>query len=246
MIIKKNQSENVIRKNPTEKTNVQKPENTVPSKAVDEKSAPLNFEDIIFDARQERRQGSRRRGYRRVDDRNIVSRAQDEAKSIREQAVKEGHKIGIENAAEDIQALNDAIVEFFNYKEEIFDNIAPHILEIAVQIAKKIINTEIKQDKNALISLIKTALGDTFKLENRITVKVMPQDVATVRENLPEALSADSIEASIKVIPDENIQSGGAIIITDNGIIDATIDTGLSILELAFKKIQEKQESDEQ
>ena len=127
-----------------------------------------------------------------------------------------------------------------------FKGIAPHILDISVEIAKKIINKELEQDKNTLISLIKTALGDTFKLENRITVKVMPQDVATVRENLPEALSADSIEASIKVIPDENIQSGGAIIITDNGIIDATIDTGLSILELAFKKIQEKQESDEQ
>ena len=122
-----------------------------------------------------------------------------------------------------------------------FDGIAPHILDISVQIAKKIINKELEQDKMTLISLIKSALGDSFKPENRITVKVMPQDVATVRENLPAALSLESGEASIKVVPDENIQSGGAIIVTDNGIIDATIDTGLSILELAFKKIQEKE-----
>ena len=120
-----------------------------------------------------------------------------------------------------------------------FNDIAPHILQISVQIAKKIINKELEQDKMTLISLIKSALGDSFKLENRITVKVMPQDVATVRENLPAALSVESGEATIKVVPDENIQSGGAIIVTDNGIIDATIDTGLSILELAFKKIQE-------
>lgn len=240
MIIKKNQSENLINKQETPPQE-QKQEVTSSIKNIEESKTPLNFEDIIFDARQERRQGSRRRGYRRVDDRNIVSRAQDEAKTIREQAVKEGHKIGLENAIEDIQALHEAINEFFNYKEVMFNDIAPHILDISVQIAKKIINKELEQDKMTLISLIKSALGDSFKLENRITVKVMPQDVATVRENLPEALSIDSGEASIKVVPDENIQSGGAIIVTDNGIIDATIDTGLSILELAFKKVQEKE-----
>lgn len=204
-----------------------------------EPQVPLSFEDIVFDSRQERRQGSRRRGYRRIDDRNMVSRAQEEANSIREQAVKEGHKIGIENAEQDIQALRDAIVGFFKYQDEMFSMISPCILDISVEIAKKIINKEIEQDKTALLSLIKSAIGDTFKLENRITVKVSPQDVVTVKENLPEFLSADSIEARIKVVPDDNITSGGAIIVTSNGIIDATIDTGLSILEQAFKKVQQ-------
>jgi len=240
MIIKKNQSENIINKQQTPPP-APKQEVNSPVKNTEESKTPLNFEDIIFDARQERRQGSRRRGYRRVDDRNIVSRAQDEAKTIREQAVKEGHKIGLENAIADIQALHEAINDFFSYKEVMFNDIAPHILDISVQIAKKIINKELEQDRMTLISLIKSALGDSFKLENRITVKVMPQDVATVRENLPAALSLDSGEASIKVVPDENIQSGGAIIVTDNGIIDATIDTGLSILELAFKKVRENE-----
>ncbi|MBQ2644335.1 hypothetical protein IJG14_02020, partial [bacterium] len=206
-----------------------------------EPQIPLSFEDIVFDARQERRQGSRRRGYRRIDDRNIVSRAQEEANSIREQAVVEGHKLGIEKAQADIQKLNKAIQGFFAYKEEMFSYIAPHILEISVEIAKKIINKEIEQDKTALLSLIKSALGDTLKTDNRITVRVKPQDAVAVRENLPEFLSADSIEAKIKVIPDDKIISGGAIIITGNGIIDATIDTGLSILEQAFKNIQKQE-----
>ena len=93
--------------------------------------------------------------------------------------------------------------------------------------------------------MIKSALGDTFKLENRITVKVQPQDVLTVKENLPEYLSADANEAKIKVVPDENITSGGAIILTENGIIDATIDTGLSILEQAFKNIQQQEQQEQ-
>ena len=241
MIIKRSQSYNTNKnlKNQDVQSSTPSLGNETVLPKNDEPQIPLSFEDIVFDARQERRQGSRRRGYRRIDDRNIVSRAQEEANSIREQAVKEGHKIGIENAQADIQALMDALKGFFEYKDDMFNMIAPHILEISVEIAKKIINKEIEQDKTALLSLIKSALGDTFKLDNRITVKVKSQDVVTVRENLPEFLSTDSIEAKIKVVPDDNIASGGAVIITENGIIDATIDTGLSILEQAFKNIQQ-------
>lgn len=201
---------------------------------------PLSFEDIVFDSRMERRQGSRRRGYRRIDDRNIVSRAQEEANSIREQAIKDGHKLGLENAKAEIQALTDAIKEFFTYKDEMFSIVAPHVLDISVEIAKKIINKEISQDKTALLSLIKSAMGDSFKVSNHITVKVLPQDVVAVKEGLPDFLSVNSEDIDIKVVPDENISTGGAIIVTDNGIIDATIDTGLTILEQAFKNLQQQ------
>lgn len=243
MIIKRNQTDNIqnTENKPSATDNAVQTKTTSSTNSVAEdiEKTAFSFEDIVFDARQERRQGSRRRGYRRIDERNIVSRAQEEANSIREQAVKEGHKIGIENAQQEIYKLLDAIEGFFSYKEEMMNYFAPHILEISVEIAKKIINKEIEQDKTALLSLIKSALGDTLKLDNRITVKVKPQDVVTVRDNLPDFLSADSIEAKIKVVPDDNIVSGGAIIITENGIIDATIDTGLSILEQAFKNIQQ-------
>ena len=201
---------------------------------------PLSFEDIVFDSRMERRQGSRRRGYRRIDDRNIVSRAQEEANSIREQAIKDGHKLGLENAKAEIQALTDAIKEFFTYKDKMFSIVAPHVLDISVEIAKKIINKEIEQDKTALLSLIKSAMGDSFKVSNHITVKVLPQDVVAVKEGLPDFLSVNSEDIDIKVVPDENISTGGAIIVTDNGIIDATIDTGLTILEQAFKNLQQQ------
>lgn len=246
MIIKRSQSE--VKKN-TQSASEQPKKvqedivltpSVAPKPQKDEVQVPLSFEDIVFDSRMERRQGSRRRGYRRIDDRNIVSRAQEEANSIREQAVKEGHKLGLENAHAEIQALTDAIQGFFTYKDEMFAVVAPHILDISVEIAKKIINKEIEQDKTALLSLIKSAMGDSFKVSNHITVKVLPQDVVAVKEGLPEFLSINSEDVDIKVVPDDNISTGGAIIVTDNGIIDATIDTGLTILEQAFKNLQQQ------
>lgn len=205
-----------------------------------EPKTPLSFEEIVFDSRQERRQGSRRRGFRRVDDRNIVSRAQEEANIIRELAVKDGHKLGIEKAQEDILKLRESIQEYFEYKDKVFSMVAPYILDISIEIAKKIIDREIAQDKTALLSLIKSALGDSFRSDNRITVKVKSEDAPTIKEDLPEFLFGSSTDAKIKVVIDDNIVSGGAIIVTDNGIVDATIDTGLTILEQAFKKLQQQ------
>lgn len=201
--------------------------------------ADINFEDINFESRNERRQGTRRRGYRRTEDKNLVSRAQAEAEAIRAQAIEEGRKEGLAAAEKDINDLNNALLDFFEYKNKMFDLVSAGIYSISTEIAGKILGRELKQDKTALLSLIKNALGDVYKVQNRITIKVRTEDVPILKETLPELLIDGNNEINVNVVPDDNIVSGGAIIITENGIIDATVETGLSILEQAFKQLEE-------
>lgn len=205
--------------------------------ADDEIFSQISIDNIKFDQRQERRQGNRRRGYRRIDDRNLISRAQEEAISIKEIAAKEGHKIGIESAKDDIIKLNSAIEEFFTYKDAVYKELSNGILDISLEIAKKIINTELETNDTALLNIINNVLVNNAKGENRIIIKVMPSEVDTVKENLPVILSNTQFEAKIIVIADDTINLGGAIIETNNGIIDATIETQLEIIQEAFKKI---------
>ena len=56
----------------------------------------IDISEIEFKERVERRRGDRRKGFRRIDERTLVSRAQEEARSIRELAAKEGYKNGLE------------------------------------------------------------------------------------------------------------------------------------------------------
>ena len=72
----------------------------------------FDLDNIDFSQRQERRRGDRRRGYRRIDDRNLISRAQEEADTIKETAAKEGYRAGIEQAESDIIALRSKIADF--------------------------------------------------------------------------------------------------------------------------------------
>ena len=68
----------------------------------------IDISEIEFKERVERRRGDRRKGFRRIDERTLVSRAQEEARSIRELAAKEGYKNGLENAQKEVEKLKVA------------------------------------------------------------------------------------------------------------------------------------------
>ena len=173
-----------------------------------EVEAPIDLFDldnIDFSQRQERRRGDRRRGYRRIDDRNLISRAQEEADSIKETAAKEGYRAGIEQAESDIIALRSKIADFISSKQEVFEFIAPDILEISVDIARKIIKKEVEQDPQVILNSIVDVMRTLSKEEPRITVKLNPLQVDLVKTELPEYISSMGIDAKITVIGDDSI-----------------------------------------
>ena len=199
----------------------------------------LSLENITFEQREERREGTRRRGYRRMQDRNIISRARKDAISIKETAKQEGYKEGIEEAKKDLEDLKAKLAEFFNYKDEVFQKVSECIMDISVEMAKKIINKEIEADKEYIIPMIKGVVEEVNKVENKITLKVMPKDAGIVRDKISEVFSGNYFEAKISVVPDNEIKDGGVVVETSNGIIDARIETQLAIMENALKKLKE-------
>ena len=201
------------------------------------KNSAFDIDKIDFTQRQERRRGDRRRGYRRIDDRNLISRAQEEADQIKESAAKEGYRAGLEEAKEDIGALRDAIANFVSAKKDVFEYIAPDILEISVDIARKIIKKEIEQNPEAIIGMILEVMENLSKEETKITVRVNPMQADLVREELPKAVAQKGTEARITVMSDDSVETGGCIFQTSNGIIDAGLETQIEILKEALRGI---------
>ena len=229
MIIKK-RSELISKK-------VDKERSTTEIKIEDAKIDLFDLDNIDFAQRQERRRGDRRRGYRRIDDRNLISRAQEEAGTIKNAAAKEGYNEGLEKAKHDIQQLKSALGDFLKAKQEVFEYIAPDILEISIDIAKKIVKHEIEQDPQIILATILDVLKTISRDEARISIKVNPAEVAIVKTNVTEISSSIGLEARINVIADDTIEIGSCIVQTSNGIVDATVNTQLEIIKEAFKGI---------
>ena len=197
----------------------------------------FDIENIDFTQRQERRRGSRRRGYRRIDDRNLVSRAQEEAENIKKSAFEEGYRKGLEEAKADIDVFRKDITEFMNAPKNVFEYIAPDILEISVDIAKKIIKKEVESDPQVLINTIIDVLKTVSKSEPKINIRVKPQAVQFIKDTLPNITYEFGIDAKINIISDPSIEDGGCIFQTNNGIVDASIDTQLEIIKKALEGI---------
>lgn len=204
-------------------------------KVEEEKIDLFDLDNINFSQRQERRRGDRRRGYRRIDDRNLVSRAQEEAGTIRENAAKEGYKAGLEQAQSDIMQVKSAVADFLNAKKEVFEYIAPDILEISVDIARKIVKHEIEQDPEIVLSTVTDVLKTISKDEPKISIKVNPAQFNLIKSSIPEILSLTGVETKTHVIADDTIDTGGCILLTSNGVVDATIPTQLEIIKEMFK-----------
>lgn len=189
---------------------------------------------LEFKERYERRRGERRRGFRRIDERALVSRAQEEARTIREVAAREGYKNGLLEAENEISMLKDTLSQIVSARKEAYEEMSGHILEIALEVAKKIIKKEVSLSNDVLKSVLAEVFNELGSNEEKITVKVNPEDVEFAKASIPEILADSPIDAKIIVTSDELVEKGSCTVVASNGVIDANFTTQLSIIQNAF------------
>lgn len=228
----------MIIKKQSKKTNIEQTQEIPQDVMPKEESVELfDLDNIEFSQRQERRRGNRRRGYRRIDDRNLISRAQEEAGTIKDNAAQEGYKAGLEKAQTDLQQLRESLTNFVNAKQEVFEYIAPDILEISIDIARKIVKKEIEQDPELVLNTIMDVLKTVSREERKVNLKVNPAQYQLVKANMPSIASSLGLDIKTNIVSDDTIDIGGCILHTSNGIVDANINTQLEVIKEAFKEV---------
>ena len=161
--------------------------------------------------------------------------AMPEAVQIKEAAYQEGYNQGLENAKNDIVAFKSNIGAFMNSEKRVFDAIAPDIIEISLQIAKKIIKHEVQVDPQIVIDTVLDVLSNIPKNEPKLTLLVNPVQSQYIKDNLPDKLTLLGVESKLNIVSDETVSEGGCILQTNNGIVDASIEAQLDIIQNALR-----------
>lgn len=197
-----------------------------------------NLEEVmpVIKERQERRRGDRRRGYRRIDDRNLISRAHEEASAIKDRAAKEGFEYGLAQANNEIIKLKDAIENLINAKEKAMQEAASDISFLAIKVAERIIKTEVACDETIVLNIISEVLKEIGKDETRIIIKTNPSNTQLVKQKIPDLFPYGNANAKIIVVDDKDIEWGSCIVETSSGMIDAKFSTQLQILTKALSQ----------
>jgi flagellar assembly protein FliH len=147
---------------------------------------------------------------------------------------RQGIKEGQAAVAPLIEDLSKAAREMDKVKRQLMRRTEQETVSLAMAVARKIIGSEVSTSDKALTGIVKQALQRVSGNET-IRIRMNPEDVQRM-EDLRGDLSVDIEDnKTLQFIADKSITSGGCLIETEMGSIDARIEKQLQVVEDAFQ-----------
>ena len=150
----------------------------------------------------------------------------------------EGKKVGFGSGAKKadsvIDSLRQALGQLENIRQEIFQEIEKEVTQLALSIARKIVCHEVKTTQETVTCVARKALS---RVDNpsKIKIKLNPGDLQFIKDTQDQLSHfLDNVD-KIRFEAEESIQSGGCLIETDRGDIDARIEKQFQAIEESFQ-----------
>jgi flagellar assembly protein FliH len=160
---------------------------------------------------------------------------------LEEAAREQGYSIGFEQGhmaglAVAEASMNDSVQRLISLANHVHENHAlffraaeREVVDLALQIAQKVVEREIENMPDLALSVIRAALEE-MDARTAVRVRVSPDDEELLRRRwsqvVPPGIGADRIELQ----KDERVKSGGAVIETSHGEVDAQLESKLAQL----------------
>ena len=160
-----------------------------------------------------------------------------EIEKLKEQAQKEGFEEGFKKWVETIIKVEEEIIKVRKDTEKM-------ALPVALKAAKKIVGRELELSENAIVDIVSNSLKAVVT-HKRITIYVNKKDLEALEKNRSKLKDIfENLEILVlRERPD--IESGGCIIETEGGIINAQLENQWRILENAFDKMTKQKAAQE-
>jgi flagellar biosynthesis/type III secretory pathway protein FliH len=167
--------------------------------------------------------------------RAVVAAAEAEAQRIRSDAFAAGHAEGFAAGRAEAQAdvgpavaaLGDAVRQLNMLQSEAADRVEPEAVELAVQIAEKVVAGAVAAEPERLLDVVRGALRTIVERE-RVVVLVHPDDLDLLRDGVAELTASLGGIEHLEVQEERRVGRGGAILRTSFGEVDAGIETKLA------------------
>ncbi|MGD8991480.1 MAG: FliH/SctL family protein [Desulfobacterales bacterium] len=161
----------------------------------------------------------------------------------------EGKKVGFETGSNKaqrvVESLQRVLEQFQNIRAEIHQELEKEVTHLALSIARKIVCHEIKTTRETVACVAGEALARVDNPGN-IKIKLNPDDLQFIQSTQSHFTQFLQNFDHIDLEAQDSIQSGGCLIETDRGDIDARIEKQFEAIEEAFRVqfSQPKQESE--
>lgn len=216
--------------------------------SVPEKTETERKEDVLEDAKRQAEEIIRK-ATAETDE--MLAQAQEKIalhmQEVEQQAKEEGYRYGEKLAQQHYQDLIREAEEMKQEAEDLYKNtvlsLEGEMVETILEISRKVIGTELSQNREVVVGLIRQSLQGSFPSEE-ITVSVSPEDYETVMENREQLMEGLQNVREINVKKDSSLKKGGCIVDTGFGSVDAGIETQLKAVEDTFRELLGEQSGD--
>lgn len=153
-----------------------------------------------------------------------------------EKGLEEGRAIGKEEYDNLIQRANSVKEEYEKMRNMLYQSCEQDMVRLAIDIARKIIDTRMEEDENTYLKIAEKALSEV-KGQKGIQLRCSSQDYPIAVANKEYLLSRLDGVSDINIIEDMFLSKGSCIIDTEAGGIDGSLDTQVEKIKDAFKSM---------
>jgi flagellar assembly protein FliH len=154
-----------------------------------------------------------------------------------ENGFHQGERAGMEMAEKKAETImrryGDSIRELGKYKVALYSQVEREVVQLAVEVARKIVHREIQADPEVIQTLVKVAL-DRVSGRSAVTVRVNPVDYNFLLDKNRGWIQEQGTGQEITLVADKSVERGGCLVQTESGDVDARIEEGFREVERAF------------
>lgn len=170
-----------------------------------------------------------------VEARQLLALAEQEAAMIREEAQAEferqraaGYHQGLEQAKAE---MAEQMVTHMSQSAAYFSKVEGVLIDLVTQCTKQVIGEFESRD---LVERIVRKSLEVTRNEGNVTVRVAPAQSDWLKGRCEAILQSFPRIQFLEILPDPRITQGNAVVETEIGVVDATLETQLKAIENAL------------
>ena len=172
---------------------------------------------------------------------SLVDNAIRKAQQIKQKAQEEGYEAGIKEGTRNAQQLFFAELqevlrlksEILGEREKLYYQFERDLVNLAMDIAKKVIYNRLHHDDEALRSVIESTL-QKVQGKAKVKLRISADDQQRIEYLKEEFMSKLQQIEDIEIVGDPHLAAGSCIVETENGIVDGSAQTRIKEIEMAL------------
>ncbi|SIQ73821.1 flagellar assembly protein FliH [Peribacillus simplex] len=163
-----------------------------------------------------------------------------------EQAQKEGYQQGVEDGIQ--KGYNEIAAEIAFAKEVVesskkdyrhnIESSETVILNLALKVAGKIIGKQLEKDEESFLYIVKRAIKEVRDYRE-VQLHIHPIQYQSILSHKDELLAIFPKDTELYIFPDDELEVGSCIIESENGRMDASVDSQLQEIKVKLTELLE-------